>query len=78
MATLQVKNVPDELYAAVKERAAKEHMTVSDLVLRNLRREVERMSVDEWLERVTSRRAGEPPRDIDVQAVMDEVRAELG
>lgn len=77
MATLQVKNVPDDLYAAVKARAAHEHLTISDLVLRNLRREVERESMAAWIERVTTRRAGEPPRAIDTQAVMDEVRVEL-
>ncbi|KGN38338.1 hypothetical protein [Knoellia subterranea] len=77
MATLQVKNVPDDLYAAVKARAAAEHMTVSDLVLRNLRREVRRQSMTEWLDAVDSRRVGLPPRRIDTRAVLDDVRAEF-
>lgn len=77
MATLQVKNVPDDLYSAIKERAAQEHLTVSDLVLRNLRREVRREPMSQWLDRVAERHRGRAPRDIDTQAVMDDVRAEL-
>ncbi|MFC7487364.1 hypothetical protein ACOCJ7_19465 [Knoellia sp. CPCC 206453] len=77
MATLQVKNVPDELYAAVKARAVREHLTVSDLVLRNLRREVALPSRDEWIADVTARAEAVRGRRIDVQSVMDEVRAEF-
>ena len=77
MATLQVKNVPDDLYAAVKARAVREHLTVSDLVLRNLRREVALPSRDEWIADVTERAEAVRGRRIDVQSVMDEVRAEF-
>ncbi|EAQ00333.1 O-succinylbenzoate synthase [Janibacter sp. HTCC2649] len=77
MATLQVKNVPDDLYAAVKARAVREHLTVSDLVLRNLRREVALPSRNEWIAEVTERAETVRGRRIDVQSVVDEVRAEF-
>lgn len=76
MANLQVKNVPDDLYEAVRERARSEGLTISDLVLRNLRREVEKPSLKEWVAMVRQQQAGRPTRDIDTQKIMDEVRAE--
>ena len=77
MAHLQVKNVPDDLYEAVRERAKSEGLTISDLVLRNLRREVEKPSLKEWVATVSARYDGKLPRDIDTQKIMDEVRAEF-
>ena len=77
MANLQVKNVPDDLYEAVRERARSEGLTISDLVLRNLRREVEKPSLREWVAMVREQQRDQPTRDIDTQALMDEVRAEF-
>lgn len=74
MATLQVKRVPEELHEAVKERAAAEGITVSELILRALRRVVERPPIRGWLEEVEADRAGRAPKHIDVEELMDEVR----
>ena len=49
MATLQVKNLPDELHAALRERAGSEGTTLSELVTRVLRREIARPSMSSWL-----------------------------
>ncbi|MPZ54787.1 MAG: ribbon-helix-helix protein, CopG family [Acidimicrobiia bacterium] len=76
MATLQVKRVPEELHAAVKERAAAEGITVSELILRTLRRVVERPPIHNWLEEVGADRAGRAPKNIDIEKLMDEVRDE--
>ncbi|MCW2995332.1 MAG: hypothetical protein JWQ18_2827 [Conexibacter sp.] len=38
MKMLQVRNVPDDLHRALKERAAREGTTMSELVLRELPR----------------------------------------
>lgn len=74
MATLQVKRVPEELHKAVKERAAAEGITVSELILRAVRRVVERPSIHAWLEEIKSDRTVRTPRHIDMEKLMDEVR----
>lgn len=75
MATLQVKRVPDELYAAAKARAEAEGVSLSELVTRMLERELARPSIREWLDRVNQRET--PPRAFDVEKLMDEVRGEF-
>lgn len=48
MATMiQIRNVPDPLHRKAKARAALEGITLSDLALRALEREVDRPSVAE-------------------------------
>lgn len=48
---LQVRNVPDEVHSTLKARAAREGMSLSDYVKRELERTAERPSMQEWLER---------------------------
>ncbi len=72
MATLQVKRLPDDLYAAVKEKAASEGRTVSDYVTALLRRDVSRPSIEDWLR--TVRRRPRRTLPLDIEALMDEVR----
>lgn len=76
MAILQVRNLPDAVYAAVKGRAAEEGITVSDLVVGNLSREVAHPSVSRWLSDVAAQTVGEPPAEVDLEALMDDVRGE--
>jgi antitoxin FitA len=72
VATLQVKQVPDELYAALRARATTEGTSVSELVLRMLRRELAMPSMAEWLAELhTSPRRTD---DIDVVALLDAIR----
>ena len=52
MATLQVKHLPDELYETLKQRAAAQDTTVSGYVLALLRRDLERMTLEEWFDMV--------------------------
>lgn len=52
---LQVRNVPDDVHRALKERAAREGTTMSELVLRELPRLASRPSPDQVLERIRSR-----------------------
>lgn len=49
MATLQVKNLPDDVHGALRRRAVAEGTTLSDLVTRVLVRETSRPSMREWL-----------------------------
>jgi plasmid stability protein len=55
MKLLQIRNVPDEVHRALKERAAREGTTMSDLVLRELPRLASRPSPEEVLTRIRER-----------------------
>lgn len=53
MATMiQIRNVPDDLHRRAKARAALQGITLSDLALRALHREVETLTLDEVVARV--------------------------
>ena len=74
MANLQVKNVPDDLHAELRARAAREGTTLSDLVTEMLRRELSLPSMAQWLDELE---ALEPfGVEIDVPRLLDEVRGE--
>jgi plasmid stability protein len=49
---IQIRNVPDELHRRAKARAALEGVTLSDLALRALEKEVETLTFDEVVARV--------------------------
>lgn len=74
MATLQIKQLPDELHAALRERARREGATLSELVTRMLHRELALPSMTEWLATLQARPGRGP--DIDVSQLLDEVRAD--
>jgi post-segregation antitoxin (ccd killing protein) len=72
VSTLQVKNLPEELHAALAARAKSEGVTMSEFVTRTLRKELSRPTMAEWVER---RRAHAGPlRDIDTLAALDAAR----
>ena len=75
MATLQVKRVPDDLYQKAKQRAATEGISLSEMIVRMMRRELMVPSVAEWLDMVNKRKRG--AIDFDIQELMDEVRGEF-
>jgi len=47
---IQVRDVPDEVHRTLKARAAREGMSLSDFIKRELEHAVERPSRREWLE----------------------------
>lgn len=49
---IQVRNVPEALHRALKARAAREGMSLSDYIKRELEQTVERPTIREWLDRV--------------------------
>jgi hypothetical protein len=62
MKMIQIRNVPDELHRSLKERAAREGTTLSDLILSDLPRLAHRPSPEELLERIRNRvPVGGPP-----------------
>ncbi|WP_431940830.1 hypothetical protein [Nocardia grenadensis] len=52
MATIQVREVPDEVAAVIAEKASAEHKSVSaylrDLMAADVRRELQRRAIVEW------------------------------
>lgn len=74
MAILQVKNLPDDLHAALQSRARSLGMSMSDLVTDLLRRELQAPTVEEWL---AAHPAPQPGLRADfAYAAIDEVRVE--
>jgi plasmid stability protein len=48
---IQVRDVPEALHRTLKARAAREGMSLSDFIKRELERTAERPTMKEWLER---------------------------
>ena len=48
---VQIRDVPDDVHRTLKARAAREGMSLSDFIKRELARTTERPSMQEWLER---------------------------
>jgi plasmid stability protein len=62
MKMIQIRNVPDDLHRSLKERAAREGTTMSDLILRELPRVAHKQTTEQVLERVRRRApVGGPP-----------------
>ena len=56
VAHIQIRNVPDDLHRLLKARAAKAGMSLSEYLLAEIRRSAEVPTMDEWLQRVRSRK----------------------
>lgn len=48
---VQIRDVPDDVHSTLKARAAREGMSLSDLIKQELERTAKRPSMREWLER---------------------------
>ena len=49
--TIQIRDIPDDLHRRLKAQAAEEGMSLSDFIKRELLRNIERPTMQEWLER---------------------------
>lgn len=47
---IQIRDVSDKVHGTLKARAAREHMSLSDFIKRELECAAERPSIREWLE----------------------------
>ena len=72
--TVQIRDIDDDIYAALSRRAADAGLTVPELLRREVARLASRPSVDEWLER-TRRRPSTISRAEVVEA-LEEIRGE--
>jgi plasmid stability protein len=52
---VQIRNVPTELHRKLKARAAMEGLSMSDFVMRELRKALERPTREEMLDRLRAR-----------------------
>jgi hypothetical protein len=52
MATLQIKNFPDELHAKLAQRAKDERTTMSEYATRILRKDLGELSASDWFDLV--------------------------
>lgn len=67
---IQVRDVPNALHGVLKSRAAREGMSLSDYIKRELERVAERPAMREWLERTQeSRRI--PARQTAAQVIRE-------
>jgi antitoxin FitA len=69
---IQIRDVPDQVHSILKARAAREGMSLSDYIKRELERTAERPSLKEWLQRV--RQAKPIPLKQSTQQMIREMR----
>ena len=53
---IQIRDVPESLHSTLKSRAAREGMSLSDFIKKELERVAERPTMREWLERTQQAR----------------------
>lgn len=70
--TVQIREIPDETYFRLAQRAADARVSVPDYLRRLIERDVARPSVTEWVERTRLR--GGRERASDAVAALDELR----
>lgn len=71
--TIQLRNIDDDVYAALKRRAAEEALTVPELLRREAERLASRPSMKQWLER-TRRKPHSNITPQEVLEALDEIR----
>ena len=71
---IQVRDVPESVHGTLKSRAAREGMSLSDFIKRELERVAERPTMQEWLER--TRLAKPIPANRNAAQVIRELRDE--
>ena len=72
--TVQIRDIEDDVYAALARRAADAGLTIPELLRREVARLASRPSVDEWLER-TRRRPSAISRAEVIEA-LDDIRGD--
>ncbi|HEY8019766.1 MAG TPA: hypothetical protein VIH93_01610 [Thermoanaerobaculia bacterium] len=61
---VQIRNVPEETHRRLKARAALDGMSISEFLLREIERSLERPTREELLARLRSRKSVEPKEPI--------------
>jgi len=71
--TIQIRNVPDDVHAELRVRAARAGMSLSDYALAELERKAAKPPISEVLERASNR-----PGGVSTKQIVDAIRAERG
>lgn len=74
MSMLQVKNLPEDLHAALADRAKAEGVTMSAYVTRLVRMDLERPTLRAWI--LEQQATDGAPRSIDVVGALEDARAD--
>jgi antitoxin FitA len=69
---IQIRNVPDDVHRALKIRATKEGMSLSEYLLREVTKVAEKPSLEEVMERI--RRRGPIGEPFDSAVAVREIR----
>ncbi|HPU14391.1 MAG TPA: hypothetical protein PLQ19_11445 [Aeromicrobium sp.] len=72
MPTIQIKHVPEQTHAVLRERAAQAHQSLQEYLLSKLIAEAERPSISEWLTRVDQLHSTDFTVDYLVNVLHDE------
>ena len=70
--TIQIRDIDDDLYAALARRAAEAGTTIPELLRREAKRLAARPTMSEWLER--TRRRPSKITSSEIVAALDEIR----
>lgn len=70
--TIQIRDVSDETYQRLVQRAAEIGVSVPDLLRKEVEKLASRLSTREWLDR--AQRMGGPPRSSAAVTLLDEAR----
>ena len=72
MPSVQIKNVPDDIHAVLRQRAAAAHQSLQEYLLSRLIAEASRPALGEILERASRRSGGSVPLRTAVTAVRND------
>ena len=72
MTSVQIKGVPEETHAVLRQRAARAHQSLQEYLLGLLVREASAPTVDEVFDRVARRTGGELSFSRAVDVIMDD------
>jgi plasmid stability protein len=77
VATLQIRNFPDDLKERLRQRAGRADLTMSDYVIQIVRADLEQPTMEEWLARVAEL-PDHPELNLTAAKALEEARAEVG
>lgn len=71
--TVQIRDIDDDVYEALRRRAAEVGLSIPEFLRRETERIASRMSVTEWLART---RGSDTVTRHDIQSALDEIRGD--
>ncbi|MCD6343762.1 MAG: hypothetical protein J7L76_08245 [Spirochaetaceae bacterium] len=77
MSTLQIRNVPEELYQMLKEKSREEHRSITQQALVELKNSLEKAKRDksrEYLEELRTAQVPTLPDEIDFELMIRQLR----